>query len=219
MRMNEIYKSIFISTVYALICMLASCDQPVTQNDRQISCQVNTDCPAQQRCQAGVCTAIENELIVEDCDGGLCECRSDDSCPESSFCDPISRRCTLIECQVNSDCDLGLTCVNRRCIIDLEADQDRDGIPDQSDNCPGVINSDQTNTDLLNEGLPGGPALGDELGDACDDDLDNDGVLNEADNCLKVYNPDQQDSDNQGMGDGVGDRCEPTLRGSVVTAL
>ena len=203
--------------IYLLISTMASglisCDSPVPKEDGLSKCEVNTDCSAQQRCNMGVCITIESELIVESCDGGLCECLSDESCPESSFCDPISRRCTRVECQINSDCTLGLTCINRRCVIDLEADQDRDGIPDQSDNCPEVINSDQNNTDLFNEGLPGGPALGDNLGDACDDDLDNDGILNEVDNCLKVYNPDQQDSDNYGMGDGVGDRCEPTLRG------
>ena len=43
-------------------------------------------------------------------------------------------------------------------------DADSDGIPDVLDNCPGVFNADQLNTD------------GDGLGNACDLDDDNDGL-------------------------------------------
>ncbi len=179
-----------------------------------MSCVVNSDCSIGSRCVSGLCAPIgTDQIIVEQCEGGVCECRTDDACPSMSFCDLSTQRCTVIECQVNSDCELGLTCVQRRCIVDLDADQDRDGIPDQTDNCPAVINSGQENTDQHMLGQPGGPSLGDDLGDACDEDIDNDGVLNEVDNCLKVYNPDQRDSDNAGLGDGVGDRCEPTLLG------
>ena len=58
-------------------------------------------------------------------------------------------------------------------------DRDGDGIPDDVDNCPGVKNPTQIDTD------------GDGVGDACDDDIDGDGVLNVNDNCPYVYNPDQ----------------------------
>ncbi len=44
-------------------------------------------------------------------------------------------------------------------------DTDGDGVPDSTDNCPTVANTDQANTD------------GDAQGDACDTDDDNDGVL------------------------------------------
>lgn len=57
-------------------------------------------------------------------------------------------------------------------------DQDGDGVPDADDNCPSIINPDQSDVDE------------DVVGDACD-------------NCPFVHNPDQQDSD----GDGIGDAC------------
>ncbi|NPV68374.1 MAG: hypothetical protein HPY64_14625, partial [Anaerolineae bacterium] len=74
----------------------------------------------------------------------------------------------------------------------LNPDQDGDGVPDASDNCPAVANPSQVNTD------------GDALGDACDPDDDNDGVLDGVDNCPLVANPTQTDTD----GDGIGDACD-----------
>jgi hypothetical protein len=89
------------------------------------------------------------------------------------------------------------------------SDQDGDGIPDASDNCPAVANPDQADAD------------GDGDGDACDvcpvnantttctpvdpNDADGDGVPNNTDNCPAVANPDQVDSDS----DGKGDVCDP----------
>ncbi len=73
-----------------------------------------------------------------------------------------------------------------------DADDDNDGIPDVSDNCPLVANPDQADTD------------GDGLGDVCDPDDDNDGIADFEDNCPKVANPGQEDAD----GDGVGDACD-----------
>jgi hypothetical protein len=58
-------------------------------------------------------------------------------------------------------------------------DEDLDGTDDSTDNCPEIVDSDQTNSD------------GDTLGDACD-------------NCPLVTNPGQADSDN----DGYGDACD-----------
>ncbi|GMV42537.1 MAG: hypothetical protein AMXMBFR64_42530 [Myxococcales bacterium] len=76
-------------------------------------------------------------------------------------------------------------------------DTDGDGIPDHVDNCVGVPNPDQLDSDL------------DGFGDACDTytciDNDNDGLCNQGDNCTNVYNPDQADTD----GDGQGDACDP----------
>ena len=79
--------------------------------------------------------------------------------------------------------------------VTLCVDADQDGICDDVDNCPGIANPDQTDTDA------------DGLGDACDTDDDNDGVLDTEDNCPLIANPDQADSD----GDGTGDACDDCL--------
>ncbi|RLG24161.1 hypothetical protein DRN85_08100 [Methanosarcinales archaeon] len=59
-------------------------------------------------------------------------------------------------------------------------DSDKDGIPDNEDNCPETYNPGQEDVD------------GDGVGDVCD-------------NCVDVYNPDQLDQE----GDGLGYACEP----------
>jgi len=76
---------------------------------------------------------------------------------------------------------------------DSTHDADADGVFDAVDNCPGVSNASQTDSDL------------DGLGDACDPDIDGDGIANDSDNCPTVANADQVDSDHNGMGDA----CDP----------
>ena len=78
------------------------------------------------------------------------------------------------------------------------ADRDGDGIENQNDNCPGVSNINQEDTDT------------DGSGDACDFcvgngpyDTDGDELCDRDDNCHSVSNPDQRDTD----GDGFGDVC------------
>ncbi len=99
--------------------------------------------------------------------------------------------------------------------VRVDGDDDGDGIPNDgvvapctggqtvncADNCPGVSNPDQADTD------------GDGIGDACDPDIDNDGVANTADNCPYVYNPDQLDTD----GNGVGDACSTDIDGDGIS--
>ena len=71
-------------------------------------------------------------------------------------------------------------------------DTDGDRVPDygfSADNCPGVHNPDQYDTDL------------DGAGDACDPDLDGDGIGNLQDNCNGVFNVAQIDADRDGRGD------------------
>ena len=57
----------------------------------------------------------------------------------------------------------------------IDPDDDNDGVPDAVDNCPAVVNGDQSDTD------------GDKLGDECDPDDDNDGDMDETD--CAPYNP------------------------------
>ena len=54
-------------------------------------------------------------------------------------------------------------------------DADGDGVNDDRDNCKGLANSDQQDTDH------------DGMGDACDPDIDNDGVPNAQDRCLLTH--------------------------------
>ncbi|MBW2702401.1 MAG: thrombospondin type 3 repeat-containing protein [Deltaproteobacteria bacterium] len=82
-------------------------------------------------------------------------------------------------------------------------DDDGDGVPDTSDNCPFVPNADQQ--DLNGNGL----------GDMCEgladltvedpDDVDGDGVDNGLDNCPLIPNADQANSDDDPLGDACDD--------------
>ena len=73
-------------------------------------------------------------------------------------------------------------------------DKDKDGIPDNSDNCPAVANPDQRDSDR------------DGKGDACDQltDSDGDSIADSEDNCPSVPNRNQRDTDK----DGIGDACD-----------
>lgn len=74
-------------------------------------------------------------------------------------------------------------------------DADGDEIPDygeNSDNCVGVYNPEQLDTDS------------DSTGDACDPDKDGDGIMNSTDNCPAVFNIAQEDADR----DGIGEECD-----------
>jgi hypothetical protein len=66
-------------------------------------------------------------------------------------------------------------------------DTDRDGVPDDDDNCPRIPNNDQRDSDR------------DGIGDRCDNDKDNDGIFDEnevADVCIT-----KRDCDNDGVPD------------------
>jgi uncharacterized protein (TIGR03382 family) len=110
-----------------------------------------------------------------------------------SHFDPLTTPNTLMEPAINSDLtaavDLTLPLFRD---VGWYPDRDVDLVPDPSDNCEGVPNPAQTDTD------------GDLVGDACDDDDDADGAADVADNCPLVPNPGQLNTD----GDAQGNACD-----------
>jgi hypothetical protein len=79
-------------------------------------------------------------------------------------------------------------------------DKDGDGITDEQDNCPVILNGDQADSDQ------------DGIGDACDSDVDGDGVDDTADNCSGVPNAAQADLDE----DQIGDVCDSDVDGDSI---
>ena len=77
-------------------------------------------------------------------------------------------------------------------ILLLDADDDNDGVGNQTDNCPNKRNASQADKD------------GDGIGNKCDPDLDGDLVLNDVDNCPYRRNGSQADKDL----DGYGNKCD-----------
>jgi hypothetical protein len=92
----------------------------------------------------------------------------------------------------NNATDFSVLAVPTPGVIAAPIDVDLDGVADGTDNCLGLSNADQRDTD------------GDSLGDPCDDDDDGDGLPDTSDNCPGVANAGQSDLD----GDGNGDVCD-----------
>lgn len=111
-----------------------------------------------------------------------------------SHFDPATTPNTLMEPAINGDLttnvDLALPLFRDS---GWYADRDVDLVEDTADNCVGVANLDQVDTDA------------DLVGDACDDDDDADGVADATDNCRLAGNLDQLNTD----GDGFGNACDP----------
>ncbi len=100
-------------------------------------------------------------------------------------------------------------------------DDDGDGVPNGTDNCPGLMSTSLTDTDKDGRGdacdncpvianFTQTDANNDGIGDACalgtpnNPDFDSDGRPDAADNCPKVANPGQEDADS----DKVGNACD-----------
>jgi len=109
------------------------------------------------------------------------------------------------------------TLLSNVAILAVLPDRDRDGIPDDSDNCPDVPNVRQfdRDDDLVGDACDACPDDPDKIKlGACgcgtpDDDTDGDGVPDCADNCPANANADQADADD----DGIGDVCDDDQAG------
>ncbi len=154
----------------------------------QSGCRLNSDCPVGNICSDGSC------VTDPVCSGSPTPCWCPGvTCPEGSVCIlGQSNYCFIPECISDLDCQLGEVCSSGSCVVDVFADRDRDGVPDNTDNCSLIVNTGQ---DDLDE---------DGQGDICDDDDDDDGVPDSSDNCPQTSNPNQYDRDNN----GVGNFCE-----------
>jgi hypothetical protein len=106
-----------------------------------------------------------------------------------------------VACSTNTGaCPAGQSCVNGFCVYPEDPlgdagfpdappgtiDTDKDGVPDDLDNCPKIANPDQLDED------------GDKIGDECDA-------------CPHIANAPATDSD----GDGLPDACDPNLTGTT----
>ncbi len=151
-------------------------------------------------CQTGVAscvdtdvdTCVQNRLVLV-CGGGqsvVLDCASLGGSCSGTQCIGATAG---MPCGANIQCASGLTCdsSSMTCSGGMSMDQDSDGIPDNSDNCPQAFNPNQQDIDR------------DLSGDACDPDIDNDTFPNANDNCPEIPN-DQADSDH----DGIGDACD-----------
>ena len=195
-----------ISLALVMLSLSACVGKLSTSSERR--CALNSDCKTSERCESERC--VEYGLCANEMEED-CLCEGDGDCPAQERCLLDEQRCVARDCVADSDCALGAICSQGECVVDVDADRDRDGVPDGTeempvDNCPDVSNPAQLNYDKENEERPGFP-VGDRFGNACDDDDDNDGVIDLSDNCLLTYNPEQRDED----GDGVGDRCDEEL--------
>jgi hypothetical protein len=167
-----------------LVILIALLSAPLTA---EAQCRLNSDCPIGDVCTSGSCVA------APPCTADHCPCTADAMCGARELCDFASGQCVAAQCVRDLDCPLSYVCGRGKCLVDVDADRDRDGVPDAVDNCPNDVNPGQDDQDR------------DGAGDACDPDLDNDGLSNVDDNCPRDANAGQWDRNS----DGVGDACEP----------
>ena len=173
----------------------AACGEDDSSDDTP-ECRLNSDCQVGDVCVEGACVVDERS-----CTGDDCPCLADVDCGVGQSCDTTTGACFDMECLSDRDCALGAVCMGHLCVTDVDADRDRDGVPDLEDLCPDTPNADQEDADR------------DGLGDACDRDDDNDGVPDTVDNCPLVANVSQADA-NQ---DELGNACDDQISGITIT--
>ncbi len=205
----SIIKALFILGVF----ISASCDDPVGTGYK-VSCTEDAQCGEGRLCLDRRCIDDPSGINRESDRGPQSEggsCLDDWDCNSDEFCEVATRICLPKECYTDQDCELGALCFLSLCVVDVNADRDRDGVPDLVDNCPNRINTDQDNSDL-DEELRIGEAL---RGDQCDDDDDNDGVIDLEDNCRVTPNPPRVEGEAQSDidGDQAGDACDLDIDG------
>jgi len=197
---------------------------------RNDDCKSGLYCNSSLRCNYGSCndkTRNGNESDV-DCGGDCSECENGKKCSnknsncESGYCNVATGRCSPPDkcnnqildsgetgvdcggacpgcdeggfCDINDDCATDLKCIDGKC----RADSDSDTLLDVNDNCPYEPNLDQLDSD------------GDNIGDACDEDIDGDGLKNEFENMYNL-DPYNVDSDSDGILDGDEDKDKDKL--------
>jgi len=117
-------------------------------------------------------------------------CTSSDQCRQGDLCDAGFCKRDQGPCRQTADCKVGVC--STRLITAAAADRDGDGIADPFDNCPGLANPDQLDTDT------------DEVGDACDDQICGNGVREGA---LTLAGHEECDDSNTASGDGCDASC------------
>ena len=183
----------------------------------RVTCSADEDCGDGLLCLDRRCIEDSNQgdsSVVENRpDRSMMEgqCLDDWDCNSDEFCELATRSCVPKECFSDEDCEVGALCFLSLCVTDVNADRDRDGVPDLVDNCPHRVNTDQDNNDREEE-----LRRGEELrGDQCDEDDDNDGVSDLEDNCRLVPNPPSSANEAQRDldGDQTGDACDLDIDG------
>ena len=128
MYLRHRYFYIFTYLVSSLFLYTACDDQDTSSVSR-----TDVETFAGEDCSEEPCPAESNDMMIDmnqECQG--------------VNCDPV--------------CEPGYVMYLRECVVDVDQDRDRDGVPDAGDNCPNDANTDQVDCDQ------------DGLGDVCDEE-------------------------------------------------